>query len=135
MKERELKFVKWFNLKTGMNLIETSDEFSTYDFFDDNYIVELKIRNKYYKEKAIQIDKLFNLIHNSRALNKTPLYIVTDDKGVYVFNINKINLGNKKMVEKLSPVQTEFENNKMIKKYFFLLGENEASKIINYQKK
>jgi hypothetical protein len=129
---REIDFVNWFNDKTGMNLKKTEDKFCRWDFTDESFIVELKIRDKYYSTKLLQADKGLNLVMSAESLDKIPLYIVTDEKGVYVYNLNKINLLENSIHEVVAPVTTEFDKNKMITKYCYKLSEDKASRIIKY---
>jgi len=128
---REQKFIEWFNTKTGMKLIKTEFKFERFDFYDEFYIVELKIRDKVYPDKAIQVDKCFNLIQTAEVLDKIPLYIVADKSGVFVYNLNNIQFLEKMIVEMLSPATTEFTKNKMITKYFYLLQNKDASKVLD----
>lgn len=132
MISREIKFIEWFNKETSLNLVKTNSKFSLWDFHNENYIAELKIRNDYYKEKAIQADKCLNMLQNAELLNKKPIYIVADKKATFVFNLSKIKFENRQIVIRKAPATTEFNRTKKINKYFFLLKENEA-KIINYK--
>ena len=132
MKSRELKFMNWINGKICLELKPTDDDFDRWDFYDDNYIVELKIRDKYYDTKLLQADKGLNLVQSAEALDRIPLYIVTDSKGVYIFNLNKINLLEHPIVEVVAPITTEFNKTKKITKYCYQLSEEIATKILRY---
>jgi hypothetical protein len=134
MKSRELNFLDWFNTQMDLNLKPTKD-FDRWDFQDDNYLIELKIRLKYYWQKLLQADKGLSLIQNAEALDKIPLYIVTDHKGVYIYNLNKINLLEYPICEVVAPVTTEFEKDKLITKYCYVLPEADATKILRYGQK
>lgn len=129
---RELKFIEWFNKKMDLSLKKTDDKFSRWDFQDSNYILELKIRESYYSEKLLQADKGLNLVQSAEAIDKIPLYVVADTKGVYIYNLNKINLLKYPICELVAPVTTEFEKNKMITKYCYKLPEADATKVLSY---
>ena len=117
---RELKFIEWFNKKMDLSLKKTDDKFSRWDFQDSNYILELKIRES------------LNLVQSAEAIDKIPLYVVADTKGVYIYNLNKINLLKYPICELVAPVTTEFEKNKMITKYCYKLPEADATKVLSY---
>ena len=129
---RELKFIEWFNKKMDLSLKKTDDKFSRWDFQDSNYILELKIRESYYSDKLLQADKGLNLVQSAEAIDKIPLYVVADTKGVYIYNLNKINLLKYPICELVAPVTTEFEKNKMITKYCYKLPEADATKVLSY---
>lgn len=129
---RELKFIEWFNKKMDLRLKKTDDKFSRWDFQDSNYILELKIRESYYSDKLLQADKGLNLVQSAEAIDKIPLYVVADTKGVYIYNLNKINLLKYPICELVAPVTTEFEKNKMITKYCYKLPEADATKVLSY---
>ena len=72
IKDKEAEIVTWWNNTYNGKIKAVSDEFSTYDFEGDNVIVELKHRFKAYDTKMIE----------------TFFYIVIDEKGLSLFNIN-----------------------------------------------
>jgi len=117
----------------GTNLVKCKDEFSSYDAEDGNYIVEIKNRRKFYSTKLIECLKLFKNYQKSQLNKKDFLYVVTDDKGCYIYNISKniseiVSLNVKAV---LCPVSTDFNRNDKIIKYSFELPVN-ISKTINY---
>jgi hypothetical protein len=131
MKSKEIKLTNILNEKIKkFNLKNTSDEFSYYDSFNDNYIVEYKIRNKHYIDKFIQVDKLYYLLMTAENKSKIPLFIVADPEGIFIYNLfnNKQHFLNSKIEVIKSPYQTEFKKNKKIDKYYYLLTEKQLSK-------
>ena len=93
----EQSTIDFLNSKVGTKLSLVSDIYSSYDASDDNYIVEIKNRRAYYRDKLIEAMKLYKNYQASQLSNKQFLYVVTDEKGVWVFNISK----NIKVVVKL----------------------------------
>lgn len=119
--------IEFLNSK-GLCLIKAKDKFSYYDAYDDSYLVEIKNRKKYYSEKLIESMKLFSNYQQSVIQGKKLLYVVTDEKGVWVFNISKyIDLIIKKSPNILYlPKTTEFGNTTKIPKYCYTLAESMA---------
>jgi hypothetical protein len=127
----EKSTIDLLNRIKGINLSLASDTYSCYDAFDVNYIVEIKNRRKYYSDKIIEAMKLFTNYQESQIKGKTFLYVVTDKKGVWVFNISK-NIAS--IVETpvkafRCPKTTDFENNSKINKYSYILPESMAKHI------
>jgi len=129
---REIKFIEWLNNKLDLKLKKTDDKFCRWDAENEHYLVELKIRGRYYSEKLLQADKGLGLIQSAESLDKIPLYIVSDEKGVYIYNLNQINLLEYPICELVAPVTTEFEKHKMITKYCYKLPEEIATKTLRY---
>ena len=50
--------VNFINKTSGTKLIEHTDEFSSYDAFDENYIVEIKNRRANHKDPFLKLIKL-----------------------------------------------------------------------------
>ena len=105
--------------KTKLKLVK--DKFNDYDAEDDNYICEIKNRRKYYNIKVIEAIKLFKNFRNANRLNKIFIYVVTDEKGVWIYNItsNIDKIISTKPIAMLMPVSTDFENKNKIIKYCF----------------
>lgn len=122
--------IEFLNSK-GLNLIKVKDQFSCYDAYDDSYLVEIKNRKKYYSDKLIESMKLYINYQQSVIQGKKFLYVVTDEKGVWVFNISK----HIDFIIKTSPKilhlskTTEFGNTNKIPKYCYTLAESMAKHI------
>ena len=121
----EKSTIEFLNLK-GLNLVEAIDKFSPYDASDDNYLVEIKNRKKYYPDKMMESMKLFSNYQQSVIQGKQLLYVVTDDKGVWVFNISKHikSIVNTPPKTFLLPQTTEFKRVDKINKYCYTLPES-----------
>ena len=124
----EQSTIDFLNNKVGTKLSLVSDTYSSYDASDNNYIVEIKNRRAYYKDKMIEAMKLYKNYQASQHSNKQFLYVVTDEKGVWVFNISK----NIKSIVTMPlkgmecPKTTDFKSNDKIIKYSYVLPESIA---------
>ena len=127
----EQSTIDFINNNYGTKLILNKDKFSSYDAEDDIYIVEIKNRNSYYSTKIIEANKLFSNYQKSQIKDRIFLYVVTDEKGIYVFNINKnIDIIVKSGLNKTScPINTDFGNKRKIIKYAYNLTESISTKI------
>jgi len=127
MKDKEIEIIKQLNKRFNSSLTLSSNEFSYYDAFNKKIILEIKIRNKVYETKLIQVDKFYSLLMIAEAQNKIPFYLVKDDEGVYLYNLKKLKdqLLNSKIKSIKSPYQTEFLKNKIITKYFYELKKSQ----------
>jgi len=127
MKDKEIEIIKQLNKRFNSSLTLSSNDFSYYDAFNKKIILEIKIRNKVYKTKLIQVDKFYSLLMIAEAQNKIPFYLVKDDEGVYLYNLKKLKyqLLNSKIKSIKSPYQTEFLKNKIITKYFYELKKSQ----------
>ena len=123
--------LEYINNEYNLNAYLVKDEFSSYDAECKDYIIEIKNRRKYYKEKLIEANKLFANYNKAQIKNKDFLYLVTDEKGVYVFNISKNieEIISQDLIPKDCPATTDFNNNRKIIKYNYLLNENLCKKI------
>lgn len=113
--------------KTSFKLV--SDEYSSYDAEEDRYILEIKNRRAYYPTKIIEIYKMVANYQKSQLLDKVFLYAVSDEKGIYVFNINKNidDIVNLSVTKKHQPVNTDFGSDKKIIKLTYELDESMAT--------
>jgi len=123
--------LEYINNEYNLDAYLVKDKFSSYDAECKDYIIEIKNRRKYWKDKIIEANKLFTNYQKAQLKNKSFLYIVTDEKGVYVFNISKNikKIIKKKLIPKYCPSTTDFNNNKLITKYTFILEEKLSKKI------
>jgi len=117
----------------GTNLVGASDQYSSYDAEDKDYIVEIKNRRDYYEDKQIECLKLFKNYQKAQLKDKQFLYVVTDNKGMHIFNISKdmFNIVSKPPIGMNCPASTDFNSNKRIKKYTYNLPESMAKTITN----
>ena len=127
----EQSTIELINRMSGTELTLCKGEFSSYDAEDSNYIVEIKNRRKYYNTKLIEASKLFVNFHKSQIKGKKFLYVVTDNKGVWVYNITNaikvvVNLPLKAID---CPMSTDFKITSKIIKYSYVLPEDMAIKL------
>jgi len=127
----EQSTIDLLNKIKGVNLVLASDKYNCYDAFDVNYLVEIKNRRKYYSDKIIEAMKMYRNYQQAQIKGKTFLYVVTDDKGVWVFNISKnISTIVKTPVKAFKcPKTTDFNDNSKIDKYSYVLSESMAKHI------
>ena len=127
----EQSTIDFLNNKVGTKLSLVSDKYSSYDASDDNYIVEIKNRRAYYRDKLIEAMKLYKNYQASQLSDKQFLYVVTDEKGVWVFNVSKnIKAVVKMPVEGIEcPKTTDFKSNDKIIKYSYVLPELMSRKL------
>ena len=129
--QKVLLSIEYFNYKYNLNLVKTASDFSMWDCQSDKLIIEFKFRNKFYKDKYIQIDKFLSLIMAAEYYSKTPYYCVKDEKGYFFYNLEKQKtnlLKSEIIIEKVS-YQTEFNKNNKINKYFYKLKPSQQTKI------
>ena len=86
----ELAVIHLLNLD-GWNLEHTGEGFEHYDAIGTSpkgteVVIEMKFRNKYYKEKLLEVYKYDKLIETG----KIALYFVNDPKGNYMFWLNDL---------------------------------------------
>jgi len=127
----ELSTIEHINKSSGTKLTLVEGQFCTYDAEDSNYIVEVKNRRKYYSTKLIEAKKLYNNFQAAQIKGKKFLYVVTDDKGFYVYNISNhmTQIVNLPMKALQCPRSTDFNNNNKITKYSYELPETLAIKL------
>lgn len=122
--------VNFINKTSGTKLIEHTDEFSSYDAFDDNYIVEIKNRRANHKDPFLEVNKTVINMKKAKDQNKDYLYIQADGTGVYVFNISKLDLNAIPKRFYNVPATTDFNNKEIVNKEFWVLKKSYAT-IIN----
>ena len=121
--------VNFINKTSGTKLIEHTDEFSSYDAFDSNYIVEIKNRRANHKDPFLEVNKTVVNMKKAKQLKKDYLYVKADGTGVYVFNISKLNLDAIPKRFYNVPATTDFQNNERVNKEFWVLNKQYAKKI------
>mgnify|MGYP003645515161 FL=1 len=132
MKKNELKIINRLNeyLPKSKSVSNTST-YHRFDAYNDDYVIEIKYRNKMYKDFIIEFDKYaYNKLY-AEINNKKFLYVVGFEDDVYVYNITNLDKSgynyNWQMIA--MPKQTEFEKNWDINKYVGYLELWAAKKI------
>jgi hypothetical protein len=128
----EIDTINLINLMSGTKLKSTNsvDEYCSFDAYSEHYIVEIKNSRKHYYTKMMEEYKFRANIAASKKLGKIFLYIVTDPKGVYIYNISEIEeiiLKDKPTVMHC-PKTTDFDNKAKQDKYCYNLSEGLAKK-------
>jgi len=88
-------------------------------------VIEMKFRNKYYKEKMLEVYKYDKLISMDSEIVK--LYFVSDPKGNYLYWLNYLEIP--EPVEMYCPDTTMWTKKRLLKPVY-LLTEEQAS-IVN----
>jgi hypothetical protein len=119
MKKNELLVLKHLNehFKEDKPIL-CKDEYHRFDAYNNNYIIEIKYRNKEYENYIIEFDKYAYNTMYSDLFNKKFLYIVGTPNDIYVFNITNLNKSryNYKWEMREMPKQTEFDKKYKINK-------------------
>tara|TARA_R110001583_G_scaffold195289_2_gene371512 strand:- start:2052 stop:2453 length:402 start_codon:yes stop_codon:yes gene_type:complete len=125
----ELKTLQIINELCKVKLEKTIDKHCSYDAENSNHIAEIKNRRTYYSTKMIEASKLFINYQKAQLKSKTFIYVVTDPKGVYIFNITKLidDILKQEIVKNIQPSTTDFKNSKKIIKFYYNLKEEMSS--------
>ena len=100
-------------------------EWDCYDIETQSRI-ELKCRKKHYNTLLLEKPKYDALIKESNKHFDVPIYINSTPEGIYLFNLNKIDL---KWFEKSLPATSEFKNRRWIKKEVTEINIKQAIKL------
>jgi hypothetical protein len=112
----------------GLNLVECEDQFCSCDAQSDNYIVEIKSREKQYRSWVIEKKKFDDNIDKSVELGKKFIYLTEYNGRILTWNIHNLVLDNYdfQWTEVPMPQTTEFEDTKTITKVVGFLYEGKA---------
>jgi len=111
-----------------LNLVECEDQFCSCDAQSDNYIVEIKSREKQYRSWVIEKKKFDDNIDKSVELGKKFIYLTEYNERILTWNIHNLVLDNYdfQWTEIPMPQTTEFEDTKTITKVVGFLYEGKA---------
>ena len=112
----------------GLNLVEVTDPYNSYDAENERYIVEVKSRDKKYRGWAIERKKFDSNILKSLEKRKMFVYLTEYNGNIMTWNIhNLVRKGYDFQWSKLPmPQTTDFKNNKVIFKEVGFLYEGKA---------
>jgi len=112
-KEKEL--FEWLNANYYKSLVNSKNPISRWDCYDieTQNRIELKCRRKHYDTLILEKKKFDALILESNKNFDIPIYINSTPNGIYLFNLNKIEL---KWFIKSLPATTEFKKRIWVKK-------------------
>lgn len=86
----ESEVIQSVNRRSKRKFVMSDDEYCTYDAQDSSYVVEVKVRKKWYPDCLIQYDKYDANNREAERSGKESLYIVATSTDIYVFNITKL---------------------------------------------
>lgn len=124
------------NHQGNRSFVMSEDEYCIYDAFDSDYLVEVKVRKKWYPDCLVQYDKYDLNLKESEQDGKEFLYIVSVGGDIYVFNITKLNAEkyNFKWDWREMPKNTDFGgSDDKIVKFVGFIDVTKASVHYNYQ--
>ena len=112
----------------GLDLVEVSDPYSSYDSENGRYIVEVKSRDKKYDKWIIEKKKFDNNIVKCIETGKSFVYLTEYNGKIMTWNIHKLVRKGYDFNWNIlpMPVTTEFENKKIIAKQVGYLYEANA---------
>lgn len=88
-KDKEKLLCHALHLATGKQVWLAPNEYSPYDAFTENAILEFKIRKDYYEQKMLQKEKFEKNLKEGKKQNKAFLYVVWDSKGIWVLDVTR----------------------------------------------
>lgn len=115
-------------LYPDLNLVECEDQFCFCDAESDDYIVEIKSRDKEYDSWIIEKYKFEKNIIKSVETTKKFIYLTEYNGKIMTWNIHNLVRKNYdfQWTEQLMPKTTEFDNTNVIPKIVGFLYESKA---------
>jgi hypothetical protein len=112
-KEKDL--FEWLSTNYYKTLVNSKNPISRWDCYDikTQSRIELKCRRKHYSTLILEKGKYEALIKESAKNLDIPIYINSTPEGIYLFNLNKIEV---KWYIKSLPATTEFKKRIWVKK-------------------
>jgi hypothetical protein len=112
----------------GLDLVEVSNSYSSFDAENERYIVEVKSRDKQYRSWAIEKKKFDSNIIKCMEKNKAFVYLTEYNGKIMTWNIHKlVRKGyDFQWTEIPMPKTTEFEDTKTVTKVVGFLYEGVA---------
>ena len=125
-KEKDL--FEWLSKNYYKTLVNSKNPISRWDCYDieTQNRIELKCRRKHYNTLILEKSKYDAIIKESDKNLDIPIYINSTPEGIYLFNLNKIDI---KWFTKSLPASTEFKKRMWIKKEITELDINKAIKL------
>ena len=112
-KEKDL--FEWLSNNHYKTLVNSKNPISRWDCYDieTQNRIELKCRRKHYSTLILEKSKYDAMILESNKNLDIPIYINSTPEGVYLFNLNEIDI---KWFTKSLPATTEFKKRIWVKK-------------------
>jgi len=125
-KEKDL--FEWLLKNHYKTLVNSKNPISRWDCYDieTQNRIELKCRRKHYNTLILEKSKYDAIVKESDKNLDIPIYINSTPEGIYLFNLNKIDI---KWFTKSLPASTEFKKRMWIKKEITELDINKAIKL------
>ena len=125
-KEKDL--FEWLSKNHYKTLVNSKNPISRWDCYDieTQSRIELKCRKKHYDTLILEKPKYDALIKESNKHLDIPIYINSTPQGIYLFNLNKVDL---KWFEKSLPSTSEFKNRRWVKKQVTEINIKQAIKL------
>ena len=114
-KWKEKDLFEWLSTNHYKTLVNSKNPISRWDCYDieTQSRIELKCRRKHYDTLILEKGKYDALILESSKNLDIPIYINSTPEGVYLFNLNEIDI---KWFTKSLPATTEFKKRIWVKK-------------------
>ena len=94
------------------------NQYSSYDAYNDEYILEFKTRHKVYQDTQVERIKIERNLVEAKKQGKKFLYVINDAEGIFVWSISKLaaNGYDFKYITMRCPKTTSFKNREYIDK-------------------
>ena len=114
-KWKEKDLFEWLSNNHYKTLVNSKNPISRWDCYDieTQNRIELKCRRKHYSTLILEKSKYDAMILESNKNLDIPIYINSTPEGVYLFNLNEIDI---KWFTKSLPATTEFKKRIWVKK-------------------
>lgn len=125
-KEKDL--FEWLSQNHYKTLVNSKNPISRWDCYDieTQNRIELKCRRKHYDTLILERSKYDAIVKESDKNLDIPIYINSTPEGIYLFNLNNIDV---KWFTKSLPATTEFKKRMWVKKEIAELDINKAIKL------
>ena len=114
-KWKEKDLFDWLSKNYYKSLVNSKNPISRWDCYDieTQNRIELKCRRKHYSTLILEKSKYDALIKESAKNLDIPIYINSTPEGIYLFNLNKVDIN---WFTKSLPATTEFKKRIWVKK-------------------
>ena len=114
-KWKEKDLFEWLSTNHYKTLVNSKNPISRWDCYDieTQNRIELKCRRKHYSTLILEKSKYDAMLLESNKNLDIPIYINSTPEGIYLFNLNEIDI---KWFTKSLPATTEFKKRIWVKK-------------------
>jgi len=126
---KEVDLFNYLKENVYFDLVKSKNQMSRWDCYSPatGHRIELKCRTRHFDTLLLEKKKYIAMIEECEKHLDIPIYINSTPKGIFSFNLHKINptfeINNK------NPATTQFYNNNRIEKEVAYLEINEALKL------